>query len=103
MRISDWSSDVALPICAQELELVKLLAQFPRTVEAAASAREPHRIAFYLADVAAAFHAWYNLGNDDPSARIVLDNDPELTARSEERRVGKEWVRTCKSRWSTYH
>ena len=65
---------------AHELGLVKLLAQFPRIVEAAASAREPHRIAFYLADVAAAFHAWYNLGNDDPSLRIVLDNDPELTA-----------------------
>ncbi len=63
-----------------ELGLIKLLAQFPRTVEAAASAREPHRIAFYLADVAAAFHAWYNLGNDDPALRIVLDNDPELTA-----------------------
>jgi arginyl-tRNA synthetase len=65
---------------ANELSLVKLLAQFPRIVEAAAYAREPHRIAFYLADVAAAFHAWYNLGNDDPAARIVLDNDPELTA-----------------------
>lgn len=65
---------------AHELGLVKLLAQFPRIVEAAASAREPHRIAFYLADVAAAFHAWYNLGNDDPTLRIVLDNDPELTA-----------------------
>ena len=63
-----------------ELGLIKLLAQFPRTVEASASAREPHRIAFYLADVAAAFHAWYNLGNDDPGLRIVLDNDPELTA-----------------------
>ncbi len=63
-----------------ELGLVKLLAQFPRIVEASASAREPHRIAFYLADVAAAFHAWYNLGNDDPALRIVLDNDPELTA-----------------------
>jgi len=65
---------------AHELGLVKLLAQFPRIVEAAASAREPHRIAFYLADVAAAFHAWYNLGNDDPASRIVLDKDPELTA-----------------------
>ncbi|WP_077146655.1 arginine--tRNA ligase [Sphingopyxis sp. KK2] len=65
---------------AHELGLVKLLAQFPRIVESAAAAREPHRIAFYLADVAAAFHAWYNLGNDDPAARIVLDNDPELTA-----------------------
>ena len=65
---------------AHELGLVKLLAQFPRIVEAAAFAREPHRIAFYLADVAAAFHAWYNLGNDDPAARIVLENNPELTA-----------------------
>src|SRR3546814_9858357 len=65
---------------ANELDRVKLHAQFPRTFEAAASARKPHRIAFYLADVAAAFHSVYNLGNDDPSARIVLDNDPELTA-----------------------
>ncbi|MBL8650197.1 MAG: arginine--tRNA ligase [Sphingopyxis sp.] len=65
---------------AHELGLVKLLAQFPRIVEGAAASREPHRIAFYLADVAAAFHAWYNLGNDDPASRIVLDNDPELTA-----------------------
>ncbi len=63
-----------------ELGLVKLLAQFPRIVEAAAAAREPHRIAFYLGDVAAAFHAWWNLGNDRPDARVILANDPELTA-----------------------
>ena len=65
---------------AYELGLVKLLAQFPRTVEAAATAREPHRIAFYLGDVAAAFHAWWNMGNDRPDARIILANDAELTA-----------------------
>ena len=76
----DLPSPAPARLGAHELGLIKLLAQFPRTVEAAASAREPHRIAFYLADVAAAFHAWYNLGNDDPAARIVLDNDPELTA-----------------------
>ena len=76
----DLPSPAPVRLGAHELGLIKLLAQFPRTVEAAASAREPHRIAFYLADVAAAFHAWYNLGNDDPAARIVLDNDPELTA-----------------------
>ena len=63
-----------------ELGLVKLLAQFPRIVEAAASSREPHRIAFYLGDVAAAFHAWWNLGNDRPDARVILANDAELTA-----------------------
>ncbi|WP_338425388.1 arginine--tRNA ligase [Sphingopyxis kveilinensis] len=86
LRKKAADADIVLPapaperLGAQELGLVKLLAQFPRIVEAAAFAREPHRIAFYLADVAAAFHAWYNLGNDDPAARIVLDNDPELTA-----------------------
>jgi arginyl-tRNA synthetase len=83
-KAADAGIDLPAPAPARlnehELGLIKLLAQFPRTVEAAASAREPHRIAFYLADVAAAFHAWYNLGNDDPGLRIVLDNDPELTA-----------------------
>ncbi|MBJ7500041.1 MAG: arginine--tRNA ligase [Sphingopyxis sp.] len=83
-KAADAGIDLPTPAPARladhELGLIKLLAQFPRIVESAASAREPHRIAFYLADVAAAFHAWYNLGNDDPSARIVLDNDPELTA-----------------------
>jgi arginyl-tRNA synthetase len=62
-----------------ELALVKLAAQFPRTVEAAAQAREPHRIAFYLYDLAAAFHAFWNMGNDDSGKRIILAQDPELT------------------------
>ena len=86
LRKKAGDAGIALPVPvparlnAHELGLVKLLAQFPRIVEAAAASREPHRIAFYLADIAAAFHAWYNLGNDDPALRIVLDNDPELTA-----------------------
>ena len=63
-----------------ELGLVKLAAQFPRQVEAAAQAREPHRIAFYLYDLAAAFHAFWNLGNDDPTKRIIVAADKELTA-----------------------
>ena len=63
-----------------ELALVKLAAQFPRTVEAAAQAREPHRIAFYLYDLAAAFHAFWNMGNDDPAKRIIVAHDGELTA-----------------------
>lgn len=63
-----------------ELPLIKLMAQFPRIVDAAASAREPHRIAFYLGDLAAAFHAWWNVGNDKPEARVVQADDPELTA-----------------------
>lgn len=63
-----------------ELALVKLLAQFPRTVEAAAANREPHRIAFYLGEVAAAFHSWWNAGNDRPEARVIQTENPALTA-----------------------
>lgn len=64
----------------EELALVKLAAQWPRTVEAAALSHEPHRIAFYLGDLAAAFHALWNRGNDDPSRRFLIADDPELTA-----------------------
>ncbi|MXO66498.1 arginine--tRNA ligase [Altericroceibacterium endophyticum] len=63
-----------------EMTLIKQAAQFPRQVEAAALAREPHRIAFYLYDLAAAFHAFWNMGNDDPGKRIILAEDAELTA-----------------------
>jgi arginyl-tRNA synthetase len=63
----------------EELALVKLCANFPRIVEAAAKAREPHRITFYLGDLAAAFHAYWNLGNDQPDKRFILAQHPELT------------------------
>jgi arginyl-tRNA synthetase len=64
---------------SEELALVKLAAQFPRVVEAAAAAREPHRIAFFLYDLAAEFHAFWNLGNDDPHKRFLLAENPALT------------------------
>ncbi|MGD9810693.1 MAG: arginine--tRNA ligase [Sphingobium sp.] len=64
----------------EELALVKLAAQFPRAVEGAAQNREPHRIAFYLNDLASAFHGWWNMGNDDPGRRVIMVNDPQLTA-----------------------
>ncbi|HWW64778.1 MAG TPA: arginine--tRNA ligase [Sphingomonadaceae bacterium] len=64
----------------EELALVKLAAQFPRIVEAAAATGEPHRVAFYLFDLAAAFHALWNRGNDAPERRFLLANDAETTA-----------------------
>jgi arginyl-tRNA synthetase len=64
---------------SDELALVKLAAQFPRIVEAAAATHEPHRIAFYLADLAAAFHAQWNRGNDDPDRRFLMVNVPQIT------------------------
>ena len=62
-----------------ELALVKRAAQFPRLVEGAALAREPHRIAFYLYDLAADFHALWNVGNDTPGRRFVVADDAPLT------------------------
>jgi len=55
-------------------------AQFPRVVEAAAAAREAHRIAFFLNDLAAAFHAYWNVGNDRPDKRFIVAHAPALTA-----------------------
>jgi len=65
---------------AEELELVKLAAQFPRLVEAAAQAREPHRIAFFLGDLAAGFHSYWNLGNDRPDKRFIVSDNETLTS-----------------------
>jgi len=62
-----------------ELALIRIAAQFPRIVEAAAQAHEPHRIAFYLNDLAGALHQQWNKGNDDPSKRFLLAQRPDLT------------------------
>ena len=63
----------------EELALVKVGAQFPRIVETAAAAREPHRIAFYLNDLAGAFHSLWNVGNDRPDRRFLVVDDPAAT------------------------
>ncbi len=59
--------------------LIAQAAQFPRIVEAAAQAREPHRIAFYLYDLAGAFHSFWNAGNDDTGLRILQSDNAALT------------------------
>jgi len=63
----------------EELALVKRAAQYPRVLEGAALAHEPHRIAFYLYDLAAEFHALWNRGNDDPERRFLIENNPQLS------------------------
>ena len=69
-------------LTADDLNLVKIAAQFPRVVEAAATHHEPHRIAFYLYDLAAAFHAHWHLGNEAPEKRVlVVNNAPFTTSR----------------------
>jgi arginyl-tRNA synthetase len=62
-----------------ELALLRRLAVYPRTVEAAALSHEPHRIAFYLYDLASEFHALWNRGHDLPYLRFIINNDAEIT------------------------
>jgi arginyl-tRNA synthetase len=62
-----------------EVALMKRLALFPRQIEAAAAAHEPHRIAFYLYELASEFHAHWTHGKDLPHLRFIIQNDPELT------------------------
>lgn len=62
-----------------ELALIKAIALWPRVVECAALAQEPHRIAFYLQDLAASFHALWNKGKEDANLRFIITGDRELT------------------------
>ena len=62
-----------------ELDLLRRLAAYPRMIEAAAVAHEPHRIAFYLYDLASEFHALWTRGRDLPYLRFIINNDAELT------------------------
>jgi arginyl-tRNA synthetase len=62
-----------------ELSLLRQLAQYPRLIDAAAVAHEPHRIAFYLYDLASEFHALWTRGRDLPYLRFIITNDAEIT------------------------
>jgi arginyl-tRNA synthetase len=62
-----------------ELALIRLLAGWPRLVESAAEAHEPHRIAFYLQEVAAQFHLLWTKGRDEAQLRFIISGDPDLT------------------------
>lgn len=65
---------------AVDLALVKRAAQFPRVVESAADAREPHRVAFFLQELAADFHSLWNRGNHEPARRFVQADDAATTS-----------------------
>jgi arginyl-tRNA synthetase len=72
-RLDDALDDSA------ELALMRRIAFYPRLVEAAAMSHEPHRIAFYLYELASDFHALWTKGKDAPHLRFIIQNDPELT------------------------
>ena len=65
---------------AAELAVARKIAEWPRLVEIAARSHEPHRVAFYLYELASDFHALWNRGNDKPELRFVHEGDPEATA-----------------------
>ncbi len=62
-----------------EIEIIKMLASFPRMIEGAARAHEPHRLAFYLYELASALHGQWARGNDSPQLRFIANDDSELT------------------------
>jgi arginyl-tRNA synthetase len=64
---------------AAELALMRKIAVYPRLVEAAAAAHEPHRIAFYLYELASEFHTQWTRGGDLPHLRFIIQHDPQLT------------------------
>ncbi len=68
-----------LLVSPADIELIKVIAQWPRTVSAAALAHEPHRIAFYLYELAAAFHSFWAKGKDDKTLRFVNPEGLKLT------------------------
>ncbi|MEK9925823.1 MAG: DALR anticodon-binding domain-containing protein, partial [Alphaproteobacteria bacterium] len=74
------TADLGLLTASAELNLIKTLASWPRLVVSAANAHEPHRIAFYLMDLAGAFQALWTAGREDPGLRFMIDDDAKLTA-----------------------
>jgi arginyl-tRNA synthetase len=76
---SPGSIDLACLDDEGELGLIRKLAELPRLIASAAEAKEPHRLAFYLYDVAATFHAQYNRGKDFPQLRFVNPEEPKMT------------------------
>jgi arginyl-tRNA synthetase len=78
---ADFTQEVALNVYTDEADkgLIRLLAQYPRQIESAATAHEPHRIAFYLYDLASAFHSHWNKGKDQRELRFIHADDAALT------------------------
>jgi arginyl-tRNA synthetase len=73
------AADLALLSDQSELSLLGLMAQYPRVIESAAAAHEPHRLAFYLHELASFFHSHWNRGKDQPQLRFVNQDSRDLT------------------------
>ena len=79
--LPDWDrADLSLLQASHEVRLIKQLVSWPQLVRSAANSHEPHKIAFYLIDLAALFHGLWTAGREDPSLRFILESDAEMTA-----------------------
>ena len=74
------SNNLSLLTDENELNVIKILTNWPRIIQGAAKAHEPHRIAFYLSDLAAAFHSLWNKGKEDEKLRFIVEDDQELSS-----------------------
>jgi arginyl-tRNA synthetase len=72
-------ADLARINSVEELQLIRVMSTWPRLVESAAEAREPHRVVFYLQELAGAFHGFWNKGREDSSLRFLHENDKDLS------------------------
>jgi arginyl-tRNA synthetase len=72
--------DVSLLASEGEINLIKLMAQFPRIIEQSATHHEPHRVVFYLQELAAEFHSLWNKGRDNPKLKFVIADNANLSA-----------------------
>jgi arginyl-tRNA synthetase len=80
IRTQDFADvDFALLTDESELRLTRTIAAFPRLLEAAAAAHEPHRISFYLHELASEFHAFWNKGKESPHLRFIVEGDTRTT------------------------
>jgi arginyl-tRNA synthetase len=73
------AADLSPLVDSSELALIRLLAGWPRLIESAAEAHEPHRVAFYLYEIASQFHSLWNKGKEDAGLRFVLADDAKTT------------------------
>jgi arginyl-tRNA synthetase len=73
------NADLSVLVDPAELSLIRRLAEFPRLVEAAAEAHEPHRVSFYLYDLASEFHSLWNKGKELPHLRFIVLIDLRVT------------------------
>ena len=78
-KLDTGNVDLSLLADADELALIRLLAAWPRMVETAAQMHEPHRIAFYVHDLASAFHGLWNKGNENPQMRFIVSGQKDVT------------------------